>query len=233
MQCKLFLKIKNLKAQNVMAKKRERESLHGQLLLNFQEILIDKTLFLKMSEVKRTGLKPLRSSTNIINNKSFNSLKRVTSTEKHLRPKISSTETELKSIKTPINNDSTNRQSLKKSINKLIINKQIKKNSQSVEKKKVKKAIKTILNKDQRIKKWLITKEQINDADYWHLHSERLSKELNEILVELDELEFENELLVAEYEEMAKLAKNAFKLNKLFKMIGRSNLLVGEQDDQD
>ena len=186
-----------------------------------------------MSEVKRTGLKPLRSSTNIINNKSFNSLKRVTSTEKHVQPKISSTEIELISIKTPINNESSNRPSSKKSNNKLITNKQIKKNSQSVEKKKVKKAIKTILNKDQRIKKWLITKEQINDADYWRLHSERLSKELNETLIELDELELENELLIAEYEEMTKLAKNAFKLNEIFKMIGYSNLLTGEQDEQD
>ena len=183
----------------------------------------------------RRGLKPLNSSTNLINSNdllsSKLSLKRssLASTGEKCEPKVSLTEQY--DASTPSSNGKSSKirtGSLQKagSIGKLANStnrdKQIKKKcNPSVELKKAKKrAIKTLLSKEQRVRKWLTSKEPVQDAEYWRLSSERLGTELTEALDKLDELETENELLVAEYEHWSKLAKNAYKLDKLLAKIG-------------
>jgi len=200
-----------------------------------------------MSDVKRTGLKPLRSSTNLINNndKLFDRRKSLTTptTDQQQQPKVSVTEHSIDQQSTPINKS---RRSFKSIVNELNRSKKdhqksssttkqplgtssnskqiIKRNSQSLEKKKVKIAIKTVISKDQRIKRWLTSKEPVKDVEYWRLTSERLSKELMDTLERADELDLERELLIAEYNEMNKLADNAFKLNRLLEKINDTKL---------
>lgn len=223
-----------------------------------------------MSEIKSSGLKPLRSSTNIINNRSLfeskKSLSRSSTVEKS-EPKVSLTEQiesntpTAKVIITPSTkstnkstNKSTSKSSTKSSNHSIVESKsqshhklksikkcskqttltpdaQIRRGGLSVEQKKVKKAIKTLLSKEQRIKQWLTSKETIEDAEYWRLYSERLGKELIESLDQLDEIELENELLIAEFNEMAKLTEKAFKLNSLLNKIGLSSVLNGDSDE--
>lgn len=186
-----------------------------------------------MSSVKRSGLKPLRSSTNLINNQSLletrksldhgpadnKSERKVSQTEQ--LPTIKSTKS-FKSIVNELNSNKVQTKCVDKKINKPATSnvKQIKKSSQSVEKKKVKKAIQTVLSRDQRIKKWLTSKQPVEDPEYWRLRSERLSDELTEQLDRLDELELENELLIAELEHFSKLAESAYKLSSLIERIG-------------
>lgn len=183
----------------------------------------------------RRGLKPLNSSTNLINHNDLLSsklnLKRssLISGGEKCEPKVSLTEQY--DVSTPPANVKSSAKirtgSLQKtdSIGKLMNStnrdKQIKKKSNvSVELKAKKRAIKTLLSKEQRVKKWLTSKEPVQDAEYWRLSCERLGTELTEALDKLDELETENELLVAEYEHWTKLAKGAYKLNKLLAEIG-------------
>lgn len=192
-----------------------------------------------MSDVKRSGLKPLRSSTNIINNKSETRLGRGrTPMLKNVEPKVSQTEQEIesstptsksfKSIVSELNSSRSHRQKFstkKTSKPTTSIEKRIKKAAcRSAEKKKVKKAIQTILSRDQRIKRWLTSKEPVEDSEYWRLQSERLGNELTEQLDHLDELELDNELLIAEFEQMSKLAENAHKLSRLLEQIGHTTL---------
>lgn len=196
---------------------------------------------------RRCGLRALRSSTNLID-KSFNtSIKDKSSSSIKISPtelndsqphltNLNKSKTSRKSNKlanlTNTSNTSFNT-SLNRSSGKLSLNNSkqiIKKSTQSIEKKKVKKAIQTVLSKEQRIKNWLITKKTIEDHEYWRLYSDRLGKELSQTLDRLDELELENELLVAEFEELSKLAKNAYKLGKLFKSIDVSKVTDKKND---
>lgn len=187
----------------------------------------------------RRGLKPLNSSTNLINSNDLPSVKAnfkrssLIPTIEKCEPKISLTEQNDVLAKTPVK---TRKGSLSKAGKKLNNSanrdKQIKKKSHlSAELKAKKRAIKTVLSKDQRVKKWLTSKEPVHDAEYWRLSSERLGKELTETLNKLDELESENELLIAEYEYLSKLAENAFKLNKLLTKIGLPEPCSSKKND--
>ena len=195
----------------------------------------------------RRGLKPLNSSTNLINSNDLLSskvgnLKRsslISTTEKS-EPKISLTEqydgSTLKG-KLPSKTETGSLQKVgnsKKLTNSANRDKSIKKKSAypNAELRKAKKrAIKTVLSKEQRIKKWLTSKEPVQDVEYWRLSSERLGKELTETLEKLDELESENELLVAEYEYWSKLSENAYKLNKLLNKLGLLEPSTSKKND--
>lgn len=182
----------------------------------------------------RRGLKPLNSSTNLINSNDLlsgkaSNLKRnslASTTNEKSEPKVSLTEQyDGSKSQLPSKTETGSLQkagSSKKLVSSTNRDKSIKKKSAypNAELRKAKKrAIKTVLSKDQRVKKWLTSKEPVQDVEYWRLSSERLGKELTETLDKLDDLESENELLVAEYEYWSKLAEGAYKLNKLLAKI--------------
>lgn len=97
---------------------------------------------------------------------------------------------------------------------------QFKKDSKQANLREVTKSTKNVVESDRR-RSWLTTRSEdaIKDVDYWSMKCTKLSKELNEVLDELDALENDNELLECELVELNKLMKMSSKLNKLFKIL--------------
>lgn len=70
-----------------------------------------------------------------------------------------------------------------------------------------------------RMKYFLTSSQEVDDVEYWTLKCNRLNKELEQALDELDELENENELLESELIEFLKLSKESLKLKKLLQLL--------------